>query len=98
MTRMNPGKPTAKFDPRDDPPLFRELDELGERAVRLALAKNVWGPPKRPLVEEWLRRQSEDRAAASARSASRARWFSVAAAVVSAAAAVVSAVVMIGGI
>lgn len=92
MTRMNPGTPSSDSDPHEDPPLFRELEDLGDRAVRLKLAKGVWSSSKRPLVEEWLRRRSEDRAEAAARAASRARWISVGAAVVSALAAIIAAV------
>lgn len=90
MTRMNPDhqEQRAARD-ADEPPLFNELDELGERAVRLNIARNVYGPAKRPLVDEWLRRRAEDRAEASARRASASAWIAVGAAVVSALAAIV---------
>ena len=35
--------------------LYKKLEHVGEHVVRGNLAKGIYGPPKHPLVEEWLR-------------------------------------------
>lgn len=71
--------------------LFNKLGEIGEAQVRQNLASGIYGPKKIPLVQEWLRRQEEDRSLAQsskenrrqddtlkiARSSRNAAWFAV---------------------
>ncbi len=40
--------------------LFKKLDHVGEHVVRENLEKGVYGPNRRPLVEEWLLQLEED--------------------------------------
>ena len=40
--------------------LFKKLEHVGEFVVRENLAKGVYGPNRRPLVEEWLEQFDEE--------------------------------------
>ncbi len=46
--------------------LFKKLEHVGEHVVRENLAKGIYGQPKHPLVEEWLRQCEAERDAAAA--------------------------------
>ena len=66
----------------DHEALWRELklDELGIDAVRAKLAAGVFGTKRRPVIEEWLRRQDQLLASAEAErsAASNAEQLSIA--------------------
>lgn len=74
--------------------LIRRLEEVGENEVRKRLASNIYGPEKKPIVEEWLkskeRKREQERFGETlliARSAKHAAWVAAIAAVISALAA-----------
>jgi len=46
--------------------LYKKLNRVGEQVVRENLANGIYGQPKRPLVEEWLRQCEAGREAAAA--------------------------------
>ncbi len=46
--------------------VYKKLEHVGEQLVRENLAQGIYGPPKHPLVEEWLRQCEANRDAAAA--------------------------------
>lgn len=77
--------------------LAEQLDIDGEEAVRLKLSGGIYGPRRRPYVEEWLRRKIEARISASnaeqmrlARSAKNAAWAAAIAAIIAAICAIIA--------
>ena len=51
--------------------LYKKLERVGEQVVRENLAKGIYGQPKHPLVEEWLRQCEANRDAAAERAEER---------------------------
>ena len=51
--------------------LYKKLEHVGEHVVRENLAKGIYGPPKIPLIEEWLRQCDVERESAAAQRAEK---------------------------
>ena len=72
---------------------WEEFENLGEEAVRLNIAKGLYGSARHKLAEEWLARLERSRDSESESRKKRYDKIAAIAAIVAAVAAIVSAIV-----